>query len=106
MKGEGEGSVRERERRSTIEMKLHIPFASRETILTTWLTGRNPVSMPLWSQVPRAEVVPLRTGGEHAGQINGASLYFSNSVPYMLFFIPSVDTSLTSEFNSRAMCLC
>lgn len=65
-----------------------------------------PCHNALWSQVPRAEVVPLRTGGEHAGQINGASLYFSNIVPYLLFFIPSVDTSLTSEFNSRAMCLC
>lgn len=62
--------------------------------------------MPLWSQVSRAEVVPLRTGGEHAGQINGASFYFSNSVPYLLFFTPSVDTFFTSEFNSRAICLC
>lgn len=61
--------------------------------------------MPLWSQVSRAEVVPLRTGGEHTGQINGASFSFSNSVPYRLF-THSVDTRLTSEFNSRAVCLC
>lgn len=89
MKGEGGGSEKEIE---TFEMKLHIPFTSQGAILTKRLTGRNPVSMPLCSQVSRAGVGPLRTGGEHTGQVNGASFSFSNSIPYLLFFTHSVDT--------------
>lgn len=57
--------------------------------------------MPLWSQVSRAELV-VNTQAKIMGHLSPFQVVF----PYLLFFPHSVDTRLTSEFNSRAVCLC